>query len=204
MARSASAESLARKLARQNTAELAALADATGAEHIAAFVDTARAYASRVLPVWDLPHHRFRDTVVTVGGMVGAACAEWHLHAWDLAASLGKDYQPASPELLAAGWRAGMPHLPLHARVHVAPCGAAVAGAASHEGAWQALLRASGRLPGPPGAAVPARLPPERGIKGGFMVKPSPRRGWRSDPDSGTLASPARGVRPGRTVGGSP
>ena len=54
-----------------------------------------------------------------------------------------------------------MPHLPLDARVHVAPCGAAVAGAAAaggpangrsragttHEGAWQVLLRASGRLP---------------------------------------------------------
>jgi hypothetical protein len=91
--------------------------------------------------------------------MVGAAAAEWHLHAWDLAVSLGKDYQPASPELLAAGWRAGMPHLPLGAGVPVAPCGA-VAGAPARGaarvfaapsawpvGAWQALLRASGRLP---------------------------------------------------------
>jgi hypothetical protein len=128
MARRPSPESLARKLARQNTAELAALADATGPEHIAAFMESARAYAGRVLPVWDLPHHRYGDTVVTVGGMVGAACAEWHLHAWDLAAALGKDYQPASPEILAAGWQAGMPHLPLDASVAAAPCGAAVGG----------------------------------------------------------------------------
>jgi hypothetical protein len=167
MARSASPESLARKLARQNTAELAALADASGPEHIAAFVAAARAYADRVLPVWDLPHHLFGDTVVTVGGMVGAACAEWHLHAWDLAAALGKDYQPATPEILVAGWRAGMPHLPLDASITVAPravapCGAAVGGGspsaamgnglgrvggAGAGGAWQALLRASGRLP---------------------------------------------------------
>jgi uncharacterized protein (TIGR03083 family) len=165
MARSTSPESLARKLARQNTAELAALADASGPEHIAAFAATARAYAGRVLPVWDLPHHRFGDTVVTVGGMVGAACAEWHLHAWDLAAALGKDYQPATPEILVAGWRAGMPHLPLDASVAVAPCGVAVGGGrpglgwggagastavgdgALAGGAWQALLRASGRLP---------------------------------------------------------
>jgi len=178
MARGPSPESLARKLARQNAAELAALPDAAGPEHIAAFAAAARAYADRALGVWDLPHHRFGDTVVTVGGMVGAACAEWHLHAWDLAASLGKDYQPAGPELLAAGWQAGVPHLPLDARVHVAPCGAAVAGAAaasaavavaggaanghphegaSHDGAWQALLRASGRLPrlSFPGASSP-------------------------------------------------
>jgi uncharacterized protein (TIGR03083 family) len=163
MAHGRSPESLARKLARQNAAELAALPDAAGPEHIAAFAAAARAYADRALGVWELPHHRFGDTVVTVGGMVGAACAEWHLHAWDLAAALGKDYQPASPELLAAGWQAGMPHLPLDAHMHVASCGAAVGGAAvavtgapanghphvgtSHEGAWPALLRASGRLP---------------------------------------------------------
>jgi uncharacterized protein (TIGR03083 family) len=156
MARTPGPESLARKLARQNSAELAALPDATGPEHLAAFAASARAYAARALAVWDLPHHRFGDTVVTVAGMVGAASAEWHLHAWDLAASLGKDYQPASPELLAAGWQAGMPHLPLGASVPVAPCGAAVVGAggparggsgAGHEGAWQALLRASGRVP---------------------------------------------------------
>jgi len=93
--------------------------------------------------------------------MVGAACAEWHLHAWDLAASLGKDYRPASPELLAAGWQAGMPHLPLDTVVPVGPGGAAVAAASvpasgaggprgphpASPGAWEILLRASGRAP---------------------------------------------------------
>ena len=152
MARGASAESLTRKLARQNAAELAALADAAGPEHIAAFMASARAYAGRVLPVWDLPHHRFGDTVVTVGDMVGAACAEWHLHAWDLAAALGKDYQPAGPEVLVAAWRAGMPHLPLDAGVALAPCGATVGNGArpaatTADGAWRSLLHASGRIP---------------------------------------------------------
>jgi len=154
MARRPSPESLARKLARQNAAELAALPDGTGFEHIAAFAASARAYAARALAVWDLPHHRYGDTVVTVAGMVGAACTEWHLHAWDLAASLGKDYRPASPELLAAGWQAGMPHLPLDEVVPVGPGGAAVAVAGDAGGqhpaspdAWAALLRASGRVP---------------------------------------------------------
>ena len=50
---------------------------------------------------------------VTVGGMAGAACAEWQLHAWDLARALGKDYRPASPETVLGGWRAGMPQLPV-------------------------------------------------------------------------------------------
>jgi hypothetical protein len=159
MARSSGPESLARKLARQNTAELAALSDGPALEHIAAFAASARAYAARAVAVWDLPHHRYGDTVVTVGGMVGAACAEWHLHAWDLAASMGKDYQPASPERLAAGWQAGIPHLPLGT---VAPRRAAVAvagvpargtggngrAAVAHPGgAWEVLLRASGRSP---------------------------------------------------------
>ena len=90
---------------------------------------------------------------MTVAGMVGTACAEWHLHAWDLAASLGKDYQPASPELLAAGWQAGMPHLPPAAVVPAgagAAAGRVPAGAGPRTapaGAWEALLRASGRVP---------------------------------------------------------
>jgi hypothetical protein len=102
--------------------------------------------------------------VVTVGGMAGAACAEWHLHAWDLARALGKDYFPADPDILAAGWQAGMPHLPLGVPVAVATCGAGPVGGGvvteaqgggawpaglagpAGTGAWRSLLRASGRL----------------------------------------------------------
>jgi len=163
MATGADPDSLARKLARQNAAELAALAEGAGPEHIAAFAASARAYARRIMPVWDLPHHRYRDTVVTVGGMVGAACVEWHVHAWDLARALGKDYSPANPDLLVAGWQAGMPQLPLGLAVAVATCGAPAVGRGGHEtvvvaggggggpepaggAAWRALLRASGRL----------------------------------------------------------
>jgi hypothetical protein len=43
--------------------------------------------------------------------MAGVACAEWHLHAWDLARSQGKDYRPAQPDLVLTAWRAGMPQL---------------------------------------------------------------------------------------------
>jgi Mycothiol maleylpyruvate isomerase N-terminal domain len=111
MSTNAPADSLARKLARQNSAELAALPDAPGPEHIVAFADSARSYGRRLPLSWDLPHHRYRGTDVTVGAMAGAACAEWHLHAWDLARSLGKDYRPADPELVLTAWRAGMPQL---------------------------------------------------------------------------------------------
>jgi hypothetical protein len=139
MATGAHPDTLGRKLARQNAAELAALADASPAEHIAAFASSARSYAHRLTAVWDLPHHQYRDTVVTVGGMAGAACAEWHLHAWDLARALGTDYRPADPAAVLAGWRAGMPHLP----VQSASWGAR---AVRHYDPWHAVLAVSGRL----------------------------------------------------------
>ena len=88
--------------------------------------------------MWELPHHRYRDAVVTVGGMAGAACAEWHLHAWDLARALGKDYRPVDPEIVLAGWRAGVPQLP----------GAQDPGSGDP---WLVLLHSSGRSPGWPG-----------------------------------------------------
>jgi uncharacterized protein (TIGR03083 family) len=136
MATGAHPVTLGRKLARQNAAELAALPEARPVEHIAAFAEAARSYARRLPPVWAFPHHRYRDTVVTVGGMAGAACAEWHLHAWDLARALGKDYRPALPGLVLAGWRAGIPQLPVTL--------------SGSEDPWRALLRVSGRLPAGP------------------------------------------------------
>ena len=163
MATGAHRDTLGRKLARQNAAELAALADAPPAEHIAAFATSARRYAARLSAVWDLPHHQYRETVVTVGGMAGAACAEWHLHAWDLARSLGAEYRPEDPAAVLAGWQAGMPHLP----VPVTPLGAR---AVRHADPWHAVLAASGRLaarggPGRPPwplAWWPARLRRQR------------------------------------------
>src|SRR5580704_12211138 len=127
-------DKLGRKLARQNAAELAALPDAPGPEQILAFAESARLYARRLRAVWDLPHHWYVSTDVSVGSMAGWVCAEWHLHAWDLARALGKDYRPARPEVLVAGWRAGVPHLPVN-------------GARTSSDAWHALLLASGRSP---------------------------------------------------------
>jgi hypothetical protein len=68
--------------------------------------------------------------------MAGAACAEWHLHAWDLARSLGKDYRPADPELVLAAWQGGTPQL--WAGLPVEP---------GRDDPWYLLLLASGRDP---------------------------------------------------------
>jgi len=146
-------QTFARKIARQNAAELATLADAPPEEHIAAFTLAARAYARRLPSVWDLPHHQYLGRVVTVAGMAGAACAEWHLHAWDLARALGTDYRPVDPEAVLAGWRAGMVHLPAVA------AGYAVVGRPSRPAdPWRVVLLAAGRLPTRPGR----RLGPSR------------------------------------------
>ena len=54
MAANAPADSLVRKLARQNSAELAALPDAAGPEQIRAFAESARSYGRRLPQSWDL------------------------------------------------------------------------------------------------------------------------------------------------------
>jgi uncharacterized protein (TIGR03083 family) len=138
-------QTLVRKLARQNAAELAVLPDGPPGEHVAVFAATARAYARRLVSVWQLPHHQYLGQVVTVAGMAGAACAEWHLHAWDLARALGAEHRPADPAVVLAGWQAGMVHL---------PAGHPATGRRGHPAdPWDLVLLASGRLPGSP---VPA------------------------------------------------
>jgi hypothetical protein len=137
------AATLARKQARQNAAELAILPDEPASEHIAAFATLARSYATRVAPLWDQPHHYYRDAVVTVGEMAGVACGEWHVHAWDLARSLGMDYRPAAPDLVFDGWWAGSPQLrPPEA------AGLLVAAPVEAGDVWETLLNVFGRDPG--------------------------------------------------------
>jgi uncharacterized protein (TIGR03083 family) len=111
MATGAHAETIARKLARQNAAELAALPEMPPGAHIEAFAESARRYTSRLGPLLPLPHHSYQGRVITVAGMGGMACVEWHVHAWDLARALGEFYRPSDPEAVLAGWLAGIPHI---------------------------------------------------------------------------------------------
>jgi uncharacterized protein (TIGR03083 family) len=130
MATGAHPATIARKQARQNAAELAALPEVPPDEHIAAFAESALRYAARLSPLLQLPHHSYRGRVISVAGMAGVACVEWHLHAWDLASALGSVYRPADPEAVLAAWMAGIPHLPV----------------SKDEDPWLAVLRSSGRL----------------------------------------------------------
>jgi uncharacterized protein (TIGR03083 family) len=132
MATGAHPQSIARKLARQNAAELAVLPDVPPDEHVAAFARSATRYAARLGPLLRLPHHSYRGRVISVAGMAAVACVEWHVHAWDLASALGLIYRPADPEAVLAAWLAGIPQLPLRL----------------DEDPWVAVLRSSGRLSG--------------------------------------------------------
>jgi hypothetical protein len=132
MASGAQPLSIARKLARQNAAELATLPEMPPERHIAAFVVSATRYAARIGPLLRLPHHSYRGRVITVAGMAGAACVEWHVHAWDLASAIGVSYRPADPEAVLAAWLEGIPQLPLR----------------PGRDPWLAVLRSSGRLLG--------------------------------------------------------
>ncbi len=127
-------ETISRKLARQNAAELAALPDVHPSAHIAAFAESAGRYQARVGPLLMLPHHSYRGRVITVAGMVAAAVVEWHVHAWDLAQTIGQDYQPANAEAVRACWLDGMPQ-------HEVPLSG---------DPWHAVLAAAGRVPAKP------------------------------------------------------
>lgn len=131
MAGGRDASSIARKLARQNEAELAVLPEVPPEEHIAAFAESATRYTARLGPLLSLPHHSFAGRLITVAGMGGMACVEWHVHAWDLACALGEPYRPADPEAVLAGWLAGIPH------IAVVP----------DDDPWLSVLKSAGRLP---------------------------------------------------------
>jgi len=129
MATGADAGTITRKMARQNAAELAALPEVPPGAHIEAFAELATRYTNRLSPLLPLPHHSYRGRVITVAGMGGMACVEWHVHAWDLARTLGEFYRPADPEAVLAGWLVGIPH------VAVVP----------DDDPWLSVLKSSGR-----------------------------------------------------------
>jgi len=157
---------LIRQQARQNATELAVLPPEPGPSRIMAFTVSAGAYADLMPDLWDRTHFVYRGTKYTVGDHAGAACVEWHLHAWDLARAQGADYRPHDPELLVSAWHWGVPHLPL-----------------SGGDAWEAVLRSSGRSPGWPEKMVPAAaagaVPASSAVSGAAAMALARRRARR-------------------------
>ncbi len=133
------------QLAEHNAAALEELAGLDGPSATVRFVGRAHAYADRVRQECDLPFGYPRGTV-TAGLHASVAACEWHLHTWDLAHAVGRGHRPSDPATLfrgagaclaaTQGSVAGMVTsalIPLGARLRP----------------WEALLRRSGRAPGP-------------------------------------------------------
>ena len=133
------------ELAPRNAEAVGSMAGLGGPAAAAQFVESARAYRDRLPPVWDLPFGYPRGTV-TAGLHAGVAAGEWHLHAWDLARSRGGGHRPSDPAALYAAAGACLAAAEGGARGRVAallvPLGARLR-------PWEALLRRSGRAPGP-------------------------------------------------------
>ena len=132
-------------LATQNALALDALAETSGPAALELFVSRARSYRERLPGTWDLPYGYPRGTV-TAGLHAAVAACEWHLHAWDLARSGGSGHRPSDPDALYRGAGACLAKAEGGLKGRIAavlvPVGARLS-------PWEALLRRSGRAPGP-------------------------------------------------------
>lgn len=117
-------------LQAMNARDLARLPDESGPRRIAAFLVLARDYGRRIAEAgWAEPLGEWNGVgPLTLAEHTVLAVAEWHIHAWDLFSTSGREYRPADPETVAAG-RLVLPE-PL-----------------PHGDPWQATLVWSGRLP---------------------------------------------------------
>jgi hypothetical protein len=133
------------ELGARNAEAVGSKAGIEGPAAATLFVERARAYRDRLPPVWELPFGYPRGTV-TAGLHAGVAAGEWHLHAWDLARARGRGHRPSDAAALYAAGGACLAAAEGGASGRVAallvPLGARLR-------PWEALLRRSGRAPGP-------------------------------------------------------
>jgi Mycothiol maleylpyruvate isomerase N-terminal domain len=132
-------------LTSRNAEALAALTALEGPTALARFVERARTYRNRLPDRWDLPYGYPRGTV-TAGLHAAVAACEWHLHTWDLAHAQGRGHRPSDPAALyaATGVCLAVAEGGLRGRVAalLVPLGTRLR-------PWEAILRRSGRAPGP-------------------------------------------------------
>jgi hypothetical protein len=133
------------ELAARNELAWEPLAGTSGPVALELFVTRATSYAGRLPAAWDLPYGYPRGTV-TAGLHAAGAATEWHLHSWDLARSRGSGHRPTDPDALYRGAGACLAKAQGGLKGRIAailvPVGARLS-------PWEALLRRSGRAPGP-------------------------------------------------------
>ena len=117
------------ELAEHNAKTLVMLPAQTGPRHISGFGRHAEQYADLVstMPT-GLVAAEYGERTFTLTEVLGSLAVEWHVHAWDLATTIGADYRPSCPELLASIFTAAMPYLSLGSGTP-----------------WAAVLRGTGR-----------------------------------------------------------
>jgi len=117
----------------------------TGLAAAGSFEVRAGDYAERVSEHWELPYG-YPFGTVTAGLHVGVAAAEWHLHSWDLARSVGRHHKPSNPRALftTAGICVARAEGGLRGRLleRLVPVGARYK-------PWATVLKQSGRRPDP-------------------------------------------------------
>jgi hypothetical protein len=123
------------------------LADVEPVDACTRFAADARRYRDRVDPEWDRPFGYPRGTA-TAGLHAGMAAAEWHLHAWDLAGSIGLDHEPTDAGTLLIAVTACRAVAPGGARLRLER---RMAPLAARSRPWHTLLSGSGRQPSPRG-----------------------------------------------------
>jgi uncharacterized protein (TIGR03083 family) len=132
-------------LAFRNAAALQSLSGVEGPTAVARFVERSGAYRDRLVAHWDLPFGYPRGTV-TAGVHAAVAACEWHLHTWDIAHAQGRGHRPGDPAALyaATGECLAVAEGGVKGRIAtlLIPLGTRLR-------PWEAVLRRSGRAPGP-------------------------------------------------------
>ena len=83
----------------RNEAEIAARSHLDGPAAVTEFAATARSYVRAAAPEWERTF-AYPYGVTTVGGHLGLAASEWHLHAWDMSCATPTRYRPVDASRL--------------------------------------------------------------------------------------------------------
>lgn len=93
------------ELAAMNARDLANLRENSGPERMERFLELAGDHLRRIERAdWDVILGEWSGLgPLTVGEHSGVAIGEWHVHAWDVARSLGADHRPTDDVVVAEG-----------------------------------------------------------------------------------------------------
>lgn len=94
-----------RSLEEMNAQDLLGLPESGGPERVEIFLELATAHLRRVEGAdWETPLGEWSEIgPLTIGQHSGVAIGEWHVHAWDIARSIGADHRPIDPVVVAEG-----------------------------------------------------------------------------------------------------